>query len=229
MGKLYIVPTPLGNLEDITIRAKRILANVDAVLAEDTRTSRRLLDHLGIRQSLRSYHDFNKEKVTPTLIGELRQGAEFALVSDAGTPGIADPAFYLVREAVRSGIEVIPLPGPVACITALVASGLPTDRFLFENFLPPKSGKRRTLLTELAGETRTVIFYESPYRISKVLRDMQEVLGEVRIVIAREMTKMHEEFLRGTAVQLLEHFEHHPPKGEMTVLFNPRIRDESGA
>ncbi len=226
MSTLYIVSTPIGNLDDITLRAIKILKESDLILAEDTRTSGKLISHIEVNTPLRSYHDFNKEKVTPSLIEDLKSGTTMALITDAGTPGIADPAFYLVREAVKHDINIVPIPGAAAFISALVASGLPTDRFVFENFLISKSSKRKTLFTQMLTESRTVIFYESPHRILKVLKEMNEVLGNVQIVIARELTKMHEEFLRGTAAQLLEHYKERKPKGEMVVLFNSRIKVE---
>ena len=221
---LYIVSTPIGNLADITVRASKILAECDLILAEDTRTSRKLLSHLGITTHTSAYHDFNKEKVTPGLVSSLKNGQEIALITDAGTPGVADPAFYLVRAAIAEGITVIPVPGASAVLCALVASGLPSDRFIFENFLPPKSGARRKLFESLKSEPRTVIFYETPHRIIKTLEDIKEVLGGVRVVIGRELTKIHEEFLRGSAEELLAHFAKHPPRGEMVVLFNVRIQ-----
>jgi 16S rRNA (cytidine1402-2'-O)-methyltransferase len=220
---LYIVSTPIGNLSDITVRASKILAECGLILAEDTRTSRRLLAHLGITARVSAYHDFNKEKVTPGLVAALEGGKEIALITDAGTPGVADPAFYLVRAAIASGIAVVPVPGPSAFLTALVASGLPTDRFIFENFLPNKGTQRRKILESLKEEPRTVIFYETPHRIVKALEDIKETLGGVRVVIARELTKMHEEFMRGSAEELLARFAEHPPRGEMVVLFNVRV------
>ncbi len=220
MSALYLIATPIGNLEDITFRAVRMLKEADFILAEDTRVSRKLLDHYAIETQLRSYHDHNKEKATPGIITRLEQGENAALITDAGTPGIADPAFYLVRAAVRQHIQIAAIPGPAAAITALVASGLPCDRFIFENFLPVKSGKRRRLLETFKNEKRTVIVYESPYRIVRVLTDIQEVLGEIPVVIARELTKVHEEFLRGAPAQLLAHFASRTPRGECVVLFN---------
>lgn len=220
MGILYIVATPIGNLDDITIRAQKILSSVDSILAEDTRISKKLCNHLSINKPLKSYHDFNKEKVTPHVLKDLKQGMAIALITDAGTPGIADPAFYLIRQAIAGQIPVIPIPGPAALITALVASGLPTDRFIFENFLPSSSTKRKRLFEQFAQEKRTVIFYESPHRILKVLREMDSVLGPVPVVIGRELTKVYEEFLRGTPQSLVDHFTNKKPKGEMVVLLN---------
>jgi len=223
MSTLYIVSTPIGNLGDITSRATRILREVDLAYAEDSRVTHKLLAHLGIERRVQSYHDHNKERVTPGIIESLQRGVTVAVVSDAGTPGIADPAFYLVREAIREGIPVVPVPGPSAAITALVASGLPTDRFVFENFLPPKKGKRRTMLERLLTEERTVIVYESPYRVVATLQQLDELAPRQHVVLARELTKLHEEFLRGTPRDLLEHFEKVTPRGEFVVLFNPRM------
>jgi 16S rRNA (cytidine1402-2'-O)-methyltransferase len=179
---------------------------------------------LGITAHVSAYHDFNKEKVTPGLVASLKEGEEIALITDAGTPGIADPAFYLVRAAIAGGVAVVPVPGASAFLAALVASGLPTDRFIFENFLPNKGTQRRKLFESLADEPRTVIFYETPHRIVKTLEDIKATLGDVRVVIARELTKIHEEFLRGSAEELSAHFAAHPPRGEMVVLLNVRIR-----
>jgi 16S rRNA (cytidine1402-2'-O)-methyltransferase len=224
---LFIVSTPIGNLADITSRASKILGEADLVLAEDTRFSRRLFDHLGISPSVQPYHDFNKERATPRLIEELKAGKQLALITEAGTPGIADPAFYLVRAAIRAQIQVIPVPGPSAVLAALVCSGLPTDRFIFENFLPNKSAQRRKVLESFTGEHRTVIFYETPHRILSTLEDMVAALGDTAVVIGREMTKIHEEFLRGSPRELLEHFTKSTPRGEMVVLFNTRIKPET--
>jgi 16S rRNA (cytidine1402-2'-O)-methyltransferase len=223
-GTLFLVATPIGNLEDVSFRAVRILKEAAAILAEDTRVSRTFLARHDIAIPTLAYHDFNKDRVTPSLIARLKSGDDLALITDAGTPGIADPAFNLVRSAIAEGIHVTPIPGACAFVTALVASGLPTDRFLFENFLPHKSAARRRLLESYAGERRTVIFYETPHRIAKVLEEMNEILGDVLVVIGRELTKLHEEFLRGSPIELHEHFKKKPPRGEMTVLFNPRVR-----
>jgi len=222
-GTLYIVATPVGNREDMSHRAIRILSSVDTILAEDTRTSAKLLAHWSIGTRCLAYHDFNKEKITPRIINRLRENTDIALISDAGTPGIADPAFYLVREARKNDIPVSPVPGPCAAIAALVASGLPTDRFIFENFLPVKRGKRKKILASFLQEPRTVIFYESPHRICSVLSDMHEVLGDCSVVVARELTKLHEEILPGTPKSLCTHFTAHKPRGEMVVLFSTRI------
>jgi 16S rRNA (cytidine1402-2'-O)-methyltransferase len=222
---LYIVATPIGNLADMTYRAVTTLREADLICAEDTRVSRVLLERYGITTPTSAYHDFNKERVTPQLIQSLKDGTNIALISDAGTPGIADPAFNLVREALREKLTVIPIPGPSAHITALIASGLPTDRFVFENFLPHKSAQRRRIFAAFQEEPRTVIFYETPHRILKVLKELDEELGDIAVAIGREMTKLHEEFLRGTPKMLLAHFTKKPPKGEMVVVINVRIRE----
>ena len=228
MATLFLVATPIGNLDDMTLRATAVLKQTSAILAEDTRISRTLCARFGITAPLIAYHDFNKERVTPACIARLKSGENLALITDAGTPGIADPAFNLVRTAIAEGITVTPVPGACAFITALVGSGLPTDRFLFENFLPHKSGARQRVLESFRDEHRTVIFYETPHRIVKVLEEMNNVLGDVLVVIGRELTKLHEEFLRGTPKELLAHFATKPPRGEMTVLFNPRVQGGKG-
>jgi 16S rRNA (cytidine1402-2'-O)-methyltransferase len=227
MSTLYLVATPIGNLGDLTCRAVQVLKEAKVILAEDTRVSRTLLAHYGINAVTETYHDFNKERITPRLIERMKNGETMALITDAGTPGIADPAFNLVRAAIAEGIAVVPIPGPCAFISALVASGLPTDRFLFENFLPHKSGARRRVLESYRDETRTVIFYETTHRIVKVLAEMDELFNDVLVVIGRELTKTFEEFLRGSPKELLEHFKKKPPRGEMVVMFNQRVR--SGA
>jgi 16S rRNA (cytidine1402-2'-O)-methyltransferase len=209
----------------MSYRAVKVLGEVNHILAEDTRVSRHLLSHFGITTPVSTYHDFNKEKVTPALVERLKSGEEIALISDAGTPGVADPAFNLVRAAIKEHIQVIPIPGASALLAALVCSGLPTDRFIFENFLPHKSGQRKKLFQSLKDEPRTVIFYETPHRIQKVLAEIDEVLGDVHIVIAREITKLYEEFLRGNPKFLIKHFESKPPRGEMVILLNNRIKD----
>ncbi len=222
-GTLAVVATPIGNLEDLSPRAARLIREADVLLAEDTRVSAKLLAHTGCSRAIQPYHDHNKERVTPRLIEQLRTGVNVALLSDAGTPGVADPAFYLVREARRNGIAVTVVPGPCAAIAALVGSGLPTDRFVFESFLPPKSARRRRVLESLRDEPRTVVIYESPHRICSTLADMVEVVPHADTVVARELTKLHEEFLRGTPAQLLEHFTAHAPRGELVLLFNTRV------
>lgn len=222
---LYIVATPIGNLADLSYRAIVTLKEADRIYAEDTRVSRKLLMHYAIETPVSSYHDFNKERVVPHIVAALKSNALIALISDAGTPGIADPAFTIVRAALREGLTVIPIPGPVACVTALAASGLPTDRFIFENFLPHKSTARRRLFETLKKEPRTVVFYETPHRIVKVLSEMDEVLGDCAVVIGRELTKIYEEFMRGTPQILLERFSKKPPKGEMVVMINTRMKE----
>ncbi|MBN2188444.1 MAG: 16S rRNA (cytidine(1402)-2'-O)-methyltransferase [Chitinispirillaceae bacterium] len=228
MGTLFLVATPIGNLADLSARAAQVLRDADAILAEDTRISRVLLASAGVTKIPEPYHDFNKERVTPAVIARLKNGETVALITDAGTPGIADPAFNLARAAIAEGIAVIAVPGACAALAALVASGLPTDRFVFENFLPFKSGARRRVLESFVNEPRTVIFYETPHRIVKVLEAMDEVFGDVLVVIGRELTKIHEEYLRGPPRGLIERFTTKPPRGEMTVLFNTRVKAEKG-
>jgi 16S rRNA (cytidine1402-2'-O)-methyltransferase len=219
-GQLYLVPTPIGNLKDITLRAIDILKEVDIIASEDTRHTGQLLAHLQISKQQIGYHNFSERKVAPELIERLKEGKNIALVTDAGTPGIADPAFYIVRMAIQENINVISLPGPCAAVTALVASGLPSDRFVFENFVPRKQGKRRTFLESLKNEPRTIILYESPFRVLQLLQDMLDVYGNIPIVIARELSKKFEEVLRKPASDLIAHFTVHPPKGEFVILFN---------
>jgi len=218
MGTLYIVPTPVGNMEDMTYRAVRILKEVDVVLAEDTRTSGILLKHFDIHNHLLSHHKFNEHGTSQGVVERLLAGQNVALISDAGTPGISDPGFFLVREAVRAGIEVQCLPGATAFVPALVSSGLPCDRFTFEGFLPQKKG-RQTKILSLKGETRTMIFYESPYRLVKLLEQFVEAYGPDRKVsVCREISKVHEESVRGTLDEVLAHFKSHEPKGEIVVV-----------
>ncbi|MCL5884231.1 MAG: 16S rRNA (cytidine(1402)-2'-O)-methyltransferase [Deltaproteobacteria bacterium] len=204
MGTLYIVATPLGNLEDITLRALRVLKEVSTIACEDTRRTVKLLNKYEIRTPLSIYHDYNKQRAGAMLIRRLKSGETVALVSDAGTPAISDPGYELVREAIASGIPVEVVPGPSALISALVVSGLPTDHFAFEGFLPARKEKRRKGLQELAGEKRTMIFYESPQRVAASLQDAAEILGERRACLVRELTKVHEEILRGTLGDLAE-------------------------
>ncbi len=218
MGILYIVPTPVGNMEDMTFRAVRILKEADLVLAEDTRTSGILLKHFQIQQRLLSHHKFNEHGTSASVVERLKAGQTVALVSDAGTPGISDPGFFLVREAVRAGVEVQTLPGATAFVPALVSSGLPCDRFCFEGFLPQKKG-RQTRLRQLADEGRTMIFYESPYRVLKTLQQLTEVMGGDRQVsVCREISKVHEESVRGTLDETILHFQEHEPRGEFVIV-----------
>jgi 16S rRNA (cytidine1402-2'-O)-methyltransferase len=217
-GVLYVVSTPIGNLEDITLRALRVLKEVDLVAAEDTRHTGLLLKHYGIEKRLESYHDFNKEKKAPALIEELKSGRAVAVTSDAGTPGISDPCYLLVKLAIQEKIKVVPIPGASAFLSALVVSGLPTDRFTFEGFLPAKSGKRRKRLEELHEEKRTLIFYESPHRFLKTLKDISEVFGERKMVVARELTKKFEETKRGTPEEIIEYFKKSKVKGELVLV-----------
>ena len=218
MGTLYIVPTPVGNMEDMTLRAIRILKEVDLVLAEDTRTSGILLKHFDIKNQLMSHHKFNEHGTSAGVVQRLQAGQNVALISDAGTPGISDPGFFLVREAVRAGIEVQTLPGATAFVPALVSSGLPCDRFAFEGFLPQKKG-RQTKLESLRDEQRTMIFYESPYRLVKTLQQFAEVFGQERPVsVCREISKVHEESVRGSLQEVIAHFTEHAPKGEIVIV-----------
>jgi 16S rRNA (cytidine1402-2'-O)-methyltransferase len=215
---LYIVSTPIGNLKDISLRALETLKKVDLIAAEDTRHTRILLNHYGIHTALTSYFEHNKFTKGPYIIKLLKQGRDAALVSDSGTPGISDPGYRLIRSAVENGINVTACPGPSALINALVLSGLPTDRFIFEGYLPVKSGARKRRLEEIAGEKRTVIFYESPHRLLKALQDIAEVLGQRQIVVLRELTKKFEEILRSSADKILTHFQKQPPKGEFVII-----------
>ena len=219
---LYIVPTPVGNLEDITLRALRILREADVILAEDTRTTGVLLKHYDIHNRLLSHHKFNEHGTSAGIVERLKAGQTVALVSDAGTPGISDPGFFLVREAVGAGIDVQCLPGATAFVPALVASGLPDDRFCFEGLLPQKKG-RQTRLLALADETRTMVFYESPHRLVKTLGQLAETLGADRpACVAREISKVHEECVRGTLEELVAHFSQTPPKGEIVIIVGGR-------
>ncbi|MBS9461391.1 16S rRNA (cytidine(1402)-2'-O)-methyltransferase [Flagellimonas sp. 389] len=218
MGKLYLVPTPIGNLEDITLRAIKTLKEVDCILAEDTRTSGKLLKHFEIDTPLQSHHMHNEHKQVDILVEKLKGGVSFALISDAGTPAISDPGFLLTRACVENDIAVECLPGATAFVPALVNSGLPNDRFVFEGFLPIKKG-RRTRLQILAEEKRTMVFYESPHKLLKTLTQFVEYFGADRLVsVSRELTKMYEETIRGTAAEVLEHFTVKPPKGEFVII-----------
>lgn len=218
MGILYIVPTPVGNMEDMTMRAVRILKEADVVLAEDTRTSGILLKHFDIHNHLMSHHKFNEHGTTAAIVERLKAGQTIALISDAGTPGISDPGFFLAREAAKAGVEVQCLPGATACIPAVVASGLPCDRFCFEGFLPQKKG-RATYLESLKGERRTMVFYESPYRLLKTLMQFADTFGADRQVsVCREISKVHEECVRGTLTEVISHFEEKEPRGEIVIV-----------
>ena len=218
MGKLYLVPTPIGNLEDITLRAIKVLKEVDVVLAEDTRTSGKLLKHFDIDTPLQSHHMHNEHKQLDGLVQKMKEGVIFALISDAGTPAISDPGFLLTRACVENDIEVECLPGATAFVPALVNSGLPNDRFVFEGFLPIKKG-RQTRLLELAEETRTMVFYESPHKLLKTLTQFAEYFGEDRPVsVSRELTKLYEETVRGTVGELVAYFTTKAPKGEFVIV-----------
>lgn len=218
MAKLYIVPTPIGNLEDITLRAINVLREVDFILAEDTRTTSHLLRHLGIEKPLHSHHKFNEHATVGRVAEAIAQGKNVALVSDAGTPGISDPGFLLVRRCVEEGIDVVTLPGATALIPAVVQSGFPCDRFCFEGFLPQKKGRMKRL-EELSTETRTLVLYESPYRVVKCLEQLAETFGaERRVAVVREITKKFEESVRGTIAEVVDHFRENEPKGEFVIV-----------
>ncbi len=223
---LYIVATPIGNLEDITLRALRVLAEVDVIACEDTRHTRKLLTHYKIQTPTISYHEHNERERTTEILSRIARGLTVALVSDAGTPLISDPGFQLVSEAIARGILVVPIPGASALVTALSASGLATNDFLFAGFLPAKPGARRARLGELAAVHTTLIFYEAPHRIKPMLADVQDILGNRRCVLARELTKLHEEFLRGSLSELLEKIDAMNLKGEMVLLVAPLAADE---
>ena len=228
-GTLYLVATPIGNVEDLSPRAKRILAEAGVVAAEDTRHTRGLLARFGVDRPLVSYHDHNKEARTPELIERLRDGASVAIVSDAGSPGISDPAFTLVRAAVREDLEVVPIPGPSSVLCALEVSGLPTDRFAFEGFLPRKPGRRRARIRELRPDPRTLIFFESPHRLKAALRDLLDEMGERPASISRELTKKFEETRRGTLSSLLAWVLEKTPRGEFGLVVGGAPRDGADA
>ncbi len=218
MSKLYIIPTPIGNLEDITLRALRLLKEVSVLLAEDTRTSQVLLKHFGIERKLYSHHKFNEHATVDFVASRIEAGESVALISDAGTPGISDPGFLLVRTCLERGLEVETLPGATAFVPALVQSGFPCDRFCFEGFLPQKKGRKKRLAA-LAEEPRTMVFYESPFRVVKALGEMAEAFGsERRVSVSRELTKKFEQTVRGTLAEVKEHFEQTPPKGEFVII-----------
>ena len=229
MPKLYIIPTPIGNLEDMTYRAVRLLREVDIVLAEDTRTSQVLLKHYGIERKLFSHHKFNEHASVEFVASRIEAGENVALISDAGTPGISDPGFLLVRTCLERGLEVETLPGATAFVPALVQSGFPCDKFCFEGFLPQKKGRKKRI-EALADEERTMIFYESPFRVVKCLEQLAEVMGEEReVAVSREITKMFEESVRGTLSEVAEHFRQHAPKGEFVIVVagkKTKIKDE---
>jgi 16S rRNA (cytidine1402-2'-O)-methyltransferase len=220
-GCLYIVGTPIGNLEDITLRALRILKEVDVIACEDTRHTQKLLSHYNISKALVSYHEHNEMTRSPELLIQLEQGAKIALVSDAGMPLVSDPGYRLVTLCVRHKIPVVPVPGPSAMLAALAAAGLPNEEFLFVGFLPQRSGERRRMLEHLRIEERTVIFYEAPHRVAESIADAQEILGDRPACIAREVTKLHEEFVRGKLSQLAESLAERPARGEITLIVGP--------
>ena len=215
---LYLIPSPIGNLGDITYRAVEILKQVDCILCEDTRTSSVLVRHYNIQKPLTPYHQHNEHKVLPHLVAQMKEGKTFALITDAGTPGISDPGFLLVRECVREGVKLECLPGATAFVPALVQSGIPCNRFVFEGFLPPKKG-RQTMLKKLAEEERTIILYESPHRLAKSLQEFMLYFGpERKAAVCRELTKMFEETRKDTLAALASHYEVHPPKGEIVIV-----------
>jgi 16S rRNA (cytidine1402-2'-O)-methyltransferase len=223
-GSLYIVATPIGNLEDITQRALRVLGEVDFVACEDTRHTRKLLNHYSINTKTVSYHEHNERERAAELLARLRDGANVAIVSDAGTPAVSDPGFRLVRLAAENGVRVVPIPGPTALISALVASGLPTDEFLFGGFLPARTSARRARLAELRAVNATLIFYEAPHRIAATLRDARAILGEREAVVARELTKLHEEIARGRLSKLAEHYaSSERARGEIVLIIDRSV------
>ena len=223
MGKLFLVPTPIGNLEDITLRAIRVLKEADLILAEDTRNSGKLLKHFEINTPMQSHHMHNEHKTVDHVVSRIQAGETIALISDAGTPAISDPGFLLTRACVAAGVEVDCLPGATAFVPALVNSGLPNDKFVFEGFLPVKKG-RQTKLKILAEENRTMVFYESPHKLIKTLGNFAEYFGEERrISVSREITKMHEETIRGTAKEVLAYYTDNPPKGEIVVVVEGKL------
>src|ERR1700726_2411193 len=225
-GCLYLVATPIGNLEDITVRAIRILKEANLIACEDTRQTQKLLHHYGIRKEMVSYHEHNELTRSPELVIELEQGAQIALVSDAGTPGISDPGHRLVTLCLRHHIPVVPIPGPSALVAALAASGLPTEEFLFVGFLPARASARRKALDALKSESRTLILYEAPHRLAETLSDAADLLGSRPAVVAREVTKIHEEFLRGSLVELRDAARQRAPRGEITLLIGPATGED---
>lgn len=228
MAKLTVVPTPVGNLEDMTFRAIRVLKEADLILAEDTRTSGILLKHFEIQNHMQSHHKFNEHQTVEQLAARIKAGENMALISDAGTPAISDPGFMLVRECVRQGVVVETLPGATAFVPALVSSGLPNEKFCFEGFLPQKKG-RQTRLKELATETRTIIFYESPFRLLKTLTQFAEVFGPERPVsVSREISKLHEETVRGSLEEVIQHFTVNEPRGEIVIVLGGCEKEKKG-
>lgn len=228
-GALYIVATPIGNLEDITLRALRVLKEVDLIAAEDTRHTQKLLTHYGITARLTSFHEHNEKTKSPSLVEQLQQGKRVALVSDAGTPAISDPGFRLVREAAAAGIRVVPIPGPSALAAVLSACGLPTDRVAFEGFLPAKKGERRRRLESLRDDPRTLVFYEAPHRLRSCLEDLFEILGDREVVLAREMSKIYEEFLRGRLSDVKKQAGERVARGEIALVVRgpePRPKED---
>lgn len=225
-GKLYLCATPIGNLEDITMRVLRTLREVDLIAAEDTRNSLHLLNHFGIKTPMTSYHEYNKIEKAYTLIDKMREGKNIALITDAGTPGISDPGEELVRLCYEAGIEVTSLPGACACVTALTLSGLPTRRFCFEAFLPSDKKEKQQILKELTTETRTTILYEAPHRLLRTLRELYETLGDRRITVCRELTKRYETAFLTTLSEALSYYEQHEPKGECVIVMEGRSREE---
>jgi 16S rRNA (cytidine1402-2'-O)-methyltransferase len=228
-GTLYLIATPIGNLEDITHRAVRLLGEVDVIACEDTRHTKKLLSHYGIDTRTISYHEHNERERAAELLERLRQGADVAVVSDAGTPGISDPGFRLARVAIDNGVRVVPVPGANALVSALVASGLPTDEFFFGGFLPARSGARRTRLSELRSFAATLVFYEAPHRIAATLQDAREILGEREATVARELTKLHEEIARGSLSELAERFSSaERARGEMVLVIDRNVIPSEG-
>ena len=225
-GKLYLCATPIGNLEDITLRVLRVLKEADLIAAEDTRNSIKLLNHFDIKTPMTSYHEYNKIEKAYTLIEKMREGMNIALITDAGTPGISDPGEELARMCMDAGIEVTSLPGPAACITALTLSGLPTRRFAFEAFLPMEKKERKEVLQELVDETRTIIIYEAPHKLVKTLKDLRGTLGNRRITLCRELTKKHETAFRTTIEELLSYYENEKPLGECVLVIEVKSRKE---
>ena len=224
LGNLFVVSTPIGNLGDITYRAVEVLKSVDFIAAEDTRHSRIILKHYNFKNSLLSYHENNSSKQIPIILKKINSGFNIALISDAGTPGISDPAYRLIRETLKNNIKIIPIPGVSALLAAIMTSGLPTDRFIFEGFLPPKKG-RKSRIEDIKNESATLIFYESPKRLFKTLNDLYKILGNRPAVICRELTKFHEEFKRDTLKGLIDYYSNINPKGECVLLIGKDDRN----